>query len=139
MSARRAPSNWGTVGAALNGHILTATQKLADNNKSNDARAIAVTVISPNLHVGNLDGIAAVSGDIWSATVQITVHDSRHNPVNGATVRGNWNGSGPVGECITGGDGMCTVLLSSIPIATRMAGFGVTSLTPGLRVQASQP
>jgi hypothetical protein len=123
--------NWNTAGAATNGHILTATHKLADNNASNNARAIAITVNPPNLHVGNLNGVATSSGNNWSATVQITVHDSRHNPVNGATVRGTWNGSGPVGECSTGAGGVngtCSVLLSSIPNSTKMASFGVTTL-----------
>jgi hypothetical protein len=126
--------SWNTAGVALNGHILTATQKLADNNAGNNARAIMINVNPPNLHVGNLGGVADTSGNTgtWSATVQITAHDSRHNLPNGVTVRGNWNGSGPVGECITaaaGGDGTCTVLLTSIPNSTRMVSFAVTAMT----------
>src|SRR5213592_4175965 len=36
--------NWNTAGVATNGHILIATQKLADNDSTNNARAVAITV-----------------------------------------------------------------------------------------------
>ena len=121
--------NWNTAGVATNGHILTATQKLADNDPSNNAHAIAITVNPPNLHVGNLDGVATSSGNNWSATVKITVHDSRHNPVNGASVRGLWNGSNPEVGCLTGPAGTCSVVLSNLPNSTRMVSFAVTALT----------
>jgi len=121
--------NWNTAGVATNGHILTATQKLADNDPSNNAHAIAITVNPPNLHVGNLDGVVTSSGNNWSATVKITVHDSRHNPVNGASVRGLWNGSNPEVGCLTGPAGTCSVVLSNLPNSTRMVSFAVTALT----------
>jgi len=123
--------NWNTAGAATNGHILTATQKLADNNTSNDARAIAITVNPPNLHVGNLNGVAASNGNTWTATVQITVHDWRHNLVTGASVQGTWNGTGPSATCTTtvSGSGVCSVVLSSIPNSTKAVSFAVTGMT----------
>ncbi|HEX9611397.1 MAG TPA: CARDB domain-containing protein [Gemmatimonadales bacterium] len=125
--------NWNTAGAALNAHILIATQKLADNNSTNNARAIAITVNPPSVHVGNLGGVAGNSGNTWSATVVITVHDTRHTPLNGVTVRGSWNGSSSdVGECSTseaGGTGTCSVVLSSIPNSTKMVSFAVTAMT----------
>jgi hypothetical protein len=123
--------NWSTAGAATNGHILTATQKLADNNASNDARSIAITVNAPSLHVGNLNGVAASNGNTWTATVQITVHDWRHNLVTGATVQGTWNGTGPNATCTTttGGNGVCSVVLSSIPNSTKAVSFAVTGMT----------
>jgi len=123
--------NWNTAGAALNGHILTATQKLADANSSNNARATVVSVNPPSVHVGNLDGVATSAVETWSATVRISAHDSRHNPVNGVTVRGSWN-SGPEVQCVTsdadGIAGTCTLSLLSIPIATRMAYFGMSGM-----------
>jgi hypothetical protein len=121
--------NWNTAGVATNGHILTATQKLADNDPSNDARAIAITVNPPSLHVGNLDGVATSSGNRWSATVQITVHDYRHSLVNGASVRGLWNGANPEVGCVTGPAGTCSVVLSNLQNSTRMVSFAVTALT----------
>ncbi len=127
--------NWNTAGVATNGHILTATQKLADVNSSNNARAIIVSVDPPSVHVGNLDGVADTSGNTgtWSATVRITAHDVKHNLLNGVTVRGSWNGSSTdLGECSTsdaGGTGTCSVVLSSIPNATRLVSFAVTAMT----------
>ncbi len=121
--------NWNTADAATNGHILIATQKLADNNTSNDAGAIAITVNPPNLHVGNLDGVATSNGNNWTATVQITVHNSRHNLVSGASVRGLWNGANPEVGCVTGPAGTCNVVLSNLPNSTKMVSFAVTAMT----------
>ncbi len=123
--------NWATGGAAISGHILTATQKLADNNPSNNAASVAITVTSPSLHVGNLNGVAASNGNTWTATVQITVHDWRHNLVTGATVQGTWNGTGPNATCTTtaGGNGVCSVVLASIPNSTKAVSFAVTGMT----------
>src|SRR5207249_2304414 len=39
--------NWNTAGVATHGHILIATQKLADNNSTNNSVAIAITVNPP--------------------------------------------------------------------------------------------
>lgn len=121
--------SWNTAGAATSGHILIATQKLADRNTSNDAGAIAIMVNPPNLHVGNLDGVATSNGNNWTATVVITVHDSRHNLVSGASVRGLWNGANPEVGCVTGPAGTCNVVLSNLPNATKMVSFGVTAMT----------
>ena len=124
--------SWNTAGAAISGHILTATQKLPDANTSNDARAIAITVTTPRLHVGNLDGASTSNGSTWSATVQITAHNGAHKPMSGVTVRGLWNGANPEVQCVTGDAGTCTVVLSPIPITTFWASFGVTGMTlPG--------
>jgi len=128
-SSATATINWNTAGAATNGHILTATQKLADNNTSNDARAIAITVNPPSLHVGNLDGVATSNGNNWTATVVVTVHDSRHNLVSGASVRGLWNGASPEVGCVTGAAGTCSVVLANVPNATKSASFAVTAMT----------
>jgi len=108
---------------------MSVMLKLADNDPSNNARAIAITVNPPNLHVGNLDGVATSNGSRWSATAQITVHDSRHSLVNGASVRGLWNGASPEVGCVTGPAGTCSVVLSSLQNSTRMVSFGVTALT----------
>jgi hypothetical protein len=121
--------NWNTAGAATGGHILIATQKLADNDATNNARAVGVTVNPPSVHVGNLGGVAVNRGSTWRATVQITAHDFRHTPRSGVTVRGAWNGSGSIVQCTTGSSGTCNIVRSSIPNSTAMVSFAVTSLT----------
>ena len=132
-ASANATFSWNTAGAATSGHILTATQKLPDANSSNNARAISITVNPPSMHVGNLDGSLVNGVDTWSATVVITAHDVKHNPANGVTVHGLWNGTGSDITCVTGDGsgptGTCSVTLSSIPIATRMVSFGISSLT----------
>ncbi|HEV2670656.1 MAG TPA: CARDB domain-containing protein [Gemmatimonadales bacterium] len=125
--------NWNTAGVATAGHILIATQKLPDANSSNNARAIAITVNPPSVHVGNIDGFTTSAVDTWSANARVTAHDSRHNPLNGVTVRGSWN-SGPEVQCVTAdadgvGPGTCVLTLSAIPNTTRSAYFGINGLT----------
>jgi hypothetical protein len=123
--------NWNTAGAAISGHILTATQKLADASASNNARAVVVTVGAPSVHVGNLDGFATSGTGDWSANVRITAHDSRHNPLNGVTVRGSWN-SGPEMQCVTSAaevPGTCVLTLPALPLTTLQAYFGISGLS----------
>jgi CARDB protein len=132
-ASANATFSWNTAGAATNGHILTATQKLPDANSSNNARAISITVNPPSMHVGNLDGSLVTGVDTWSATVVITAHDVKHNPANGVSVHGLWNGAGSDITCVTGDGsgptGTCSVTLSSIPIATRMVSYGISGMT----------
>jgi hypothetical protein len=122
---------WNTAGATTTGHTLIARQLLADANSTNDARAIGIIVSPPSVHAGNLAGVAAWSGTTWSATVEITVHDSRHDLVNGVIVRGSWGGSN-TRECTTGEtgtSGTCRVVFSSIPASTWLASFSVSGMT----------
>ncbi len=121
--------NWSTAGVAMGSHTLIATQKFVDNNASNNARAIGIAVNPPSMHVGNLDGVAATTGDVWSATVTITVHDAKHSPFGGVTVSGSWYPGSSVSQCVTNETGTCTVVLSSVPIATRMVSFSVSGMT----------
>src|SRR3989442_9342233 len=102
-----------------------------DRDLARAVRALAIPVNPPSLHVGNLDGVAASNINRWSATVKITVNDWRHNLVNGASVRGTWNGSSSEVQCTTtaGGNGTCSVVLSSISNSTRAVSFAVTALT----------
>jgi hypothetical protein len=123
--------NWNTAGAAVSGHVFTATQKLPDANASNNARAVVVTVNAPSVHVGNLDGVSTRAVENWSATVRIAAHDSRHNPVNGVTVRASWN-SGPEVQCVTSDvevAGTCTLTMAGIPNATAMVYFGMSGMS----------
>ena len=122
---------WNTAGAAISGHTLIARQTLADNNSSNDAGAIGVTVDAPSVHVGNLTGGAVSNGTTWTASVVVIAHDSRHNLVNGVLVEGSWGGSN-TGSCVTGeggGAGTCTIVYASIPNSDFLVSFAVSGLT----------
>ena len=85
------------------------------------------------MHMGDLDGSASSSGTTWSATVEVTVHDANHNPLNGATVVGKWSPSGLNADTCTtgelGGNGTCIVLFPSLRKNAKSATFTVTSVT----------
>jgi hypothetical protein len=66
-------------------------------------------------HIGDLDAGSTRQGKRWTATVTVTVHDSAHNPVPGATVSGTWSkGTTGSGSCTTGSNGQCTITKSGI-------------------------
>src|SRR2546421_340648 len=77
-----------------------------DNNAANNQASTAVTVndASNVIHIGNLDATTSSSGTRWSATVEITVHDANHDPLNGATVVGHWSQLGTNSNTCTTGD-----------------------------------
>ncbi len=120
---------WNTAGVSAVGHTLTARHTLADNNATNNSRAVGVVINPPSVHVGNLTGSAVSNGSTWSASVEITVHDHAHRLVSGVTVRGGWGGPN-VGECVTSETGTCTVVLT-LPNTTGLVSFGMTTMIAG--------
>jgi hypothetical protein len=133
---------WNTTGASFGTHTLMASHDLAtripdEADATNDKRSTTSTVTDPaaldNIHIGDLDGIAGSNRRRWSATVEITVHDANHNPINGATVTGVWDPAGLASdECTTGelgGNGTCIMLYPSIPKKQSTVTFTVTSVT----------
>ncbi len=127
---------WNTTGRSTGPHTLRASHSFADGNTSNDALTTTTTINPPSvggMHVGDLDGWASNDGSTWSATVEVTVHDAQHNPINGATVRGTWSPTGLAStECTTGdlgGNGTCIFLYPGIRKRTGSVSFTVTSVT----------
>ena len=130
--------SWNTSASSIANHTLTASHDFTDENAANNQASTTVTVNSPStlIHVGNLDGTALSNGNTWSATVEITVDDANHDPVNGATVTGRWRVNNlNASQCITGdlgGNGTCIVLVPSLKRGTRFVTFTVTNVTmPG--------
>jgi hypothetical protein len=127
--------SWNTTGASPGAHFLIGRHTLSDDVSTNNGKATSSTVntASSAIHVGDLDGSSSNGGGTWSATVEITVHDASHNPLNGATVVGNWSPSGlNSNTCTTGdlgGNGTCIVLFPSLKKGTKTAAFTVTSVT----------
>jgi hypothetical protein len=137
---------WNTTGSSAGSHTLAASHDLTDDVSSNNQASATSTVYLPGtgdgIHVGDLDGIPAASGkNTWSATVEVTVHEAGHLPINGATVRGVWNPAGLASdECETGelgGNGTCIFLFPSIKKGTRSVTFTVTSITMAGRTYLS--
>ncbi|MGH9259306.1 MAG: CARDB domain-containing protein, partial [Acidimicrobiales bacterium] len=128
--------SWSTTGVGTGAHTLTASHTFGDENAANDQASAVVTVNAPSvgMHVGDLDGWASSNGTSWSATVEITVHDANHAPLNGATVTGTWSGAGALNAntCTTGelgGNGTCIVLAPSVKRGRRSVSFTVGSVT----------
>jgi hypothetical protein len=126
---------WSTSGASLGDHTLTASHNLADDDDSNDQQSAVVTVNAEatGIHVGNLDGWSSPNGNRWSATVEVTVHDANHNPINGVYVLGDWSRNGLYSnECTTGelgGNGTCIFLFPSIRRRYSSVTFTVVTLS----------
>jgi len=128
--------SWNTTGRSLGSHTLTAMHTLKDdNNAANNQASTAVTVndASNVIHIGNLDATTSSSGTRWSATVEITVHDANHNPLNGATVVGHWSQLGTNSNTCTtgdlGGNGTCIVLFPSLKRSVTSVNMTVVSVT----------
>ncbi len=127
---------WNTAASSLGGHTLTASQAFVDDNAANDQASATVTVASPSIivHIGDLDGMASRNGGgTWSATVEITVHDADHNPLNGATVVGHWSQLGLNSDTCTtgelGGNGTCIMLFPSLKKSVSFVNLTVVSVT----------
>ena len=126
---------WNTTGSSFGSHTLTASLSLTDDNGSNNQASTTVTVNSPSviIHIGDLDASASRNGSTWSATVEITVHDANHNPLNGATVVGHWSVIGLNSDTCTsgdlGGNGTCIVLFPSLKRNVTSVNFTVVSVT----------
>ena len=104
---------------------------------ANDAQAdsnvatVTITVIQADTkHVGDLDGSAIRTTNLWRATVTITVHDQTHLPIEGAVVTGTWVPTSANTTCTTGATGQCQIVSDNY--RTRLvasATFTVTSLS----------
>ncbi|UCG87449.1 MAG: hypothetical protein JSW71_02580 [Gemmatimonadota bacterium] len=132
---------WDTGEASLATHTLTASHdlgtRIADEaDATNDQLSTMSTVNEPvtldHIHVGDMDAFTSKGRRSWSATVEITVHDANHNPINGATVSGVWNPAGLASDVCTtgelGGNGSCIMLYPAIPRWRSVVTFTVTSV-----------
>jgi hypothetical protein len=127
--------SWNTAGASLGSHTLTASHNVTDDNAANNQASTTSSVLAPsvNIHIGDLDAFPSNDGTTWSATVEITVHDAAHNPLNGATVVGTWNRGGLNSDTCTsgdlGGNGTCIVLFPNLKRSVKSVSFSVASVT----------
>jgi hypothetical protein len=132
--------SWNTTGASTGSHTLAGSHNFADDNVANNSATTTSTISSgggggTTIHVGDLDGTPMANGSTWAATVEVTVHDAAHQPLNGATVVGTWNGAGALASdtCTTGelgGNGTCIFLAPGLSLKTKKSvTFSVTSVT----------
>jgi Tol biopolymer transport system component/chitodextrinase len=106
---------------------------VTDNLGATAAGARNLVVVPLSMHVGDLDGASTSQGRLWTASVTITVHDSDHALLAGASVTGSWT-DGTAGACTTNADGRCSVTKAGIPKMTASAGFSVTNVMRAVSV-----
>ena len=109
------------------GGTYAVTLTVTDNAGTSATRAQSVTVVLPEMHVGDLDGSSTNQQNKWTAAVTIAVHDKLHGPVAGATMTGTWD-DGSAGSCTTNASGVCTVSRSAVPKSTNRGTFTVRSV-----------
>lgn len=92
-------------------HVITAEVTDSAGQKATDTVSVTVSdePSAQSLFVADLDGASSPNGKggNWTATVTILVQDDL-GAVSGATVSGNWSGSGSA-SCVTDGAGRCSV------------------------------
>jgi hypothetical protein len=87
------------------------------------------TPVPSQLHVGDLDGSSAPSGNGgWKATVTIAVHDASHAALSGVLVSGSFVKGGS-GSCTTNASGVCSITSSKIPNSRANTTFTVSGAT----------
>jgi hypothetical protein len=129
------------TGTSLGMHTLSASHDLADDNTANNqgATTVMVTEEASGVHVGDLDGFSSNGGRTWSATVEVTMHDANHNPLDGVTVTGEWSRDGLNSTICTtgelGGNGSCIFLFPGL--RNKRVQFSVVSVSGGVYVSAA--
>jgi hypothetical protein len=126
---------WNTTASSLGAHTLQGAHTLSDDNGANNSATASSSVnavSTSGIHIGDLDGSSSGTNR-WSATVNITVHNSSHQAINGARILGTWT---PLGlnsnDCTTGelgGVGTCIMLYPSIARSRQFVTLTVNSVT----------
>ena len=129
--------SWNTSVSSVQTHTLTATHSLADDNPANNTLSTTTIVnaagTATGMHIGDLDGTTSRGSNSWSATVEITVHDVSHNPLNGATVKAVWSVTGlNSNTCTTGelgGNGTCIMVFPNLSLSTPSVTLRIQKVT----------
>jgi hypothetical protein len=83
-----------------------------------------------SLHVGDLDGGASGNLRTWRAGLRILVHDAGHNPLENVAVSVIWSGGASGnGQCVTAGDGTCTIVTGTLRRKVSSLTFTVSNLS----------
>jgi thermitase len=118
-----------TLSFAVGTHTLTL--RVTDNHGATGTDTVVITVnpfVGPtSAHIGDLDRSTASTGNTWSATVTVAVHNTNHQPVAGARVNGRWNG-GAIVSCTTTSAGTCSFVSTNIRRRVNSVTFTVTNI-----------
>jgi PKD repeat protein len=127
----------GTTGAGATtsrayaaGGSYSVTLTVTDNAAATSMQAQSVTVVPPDMHVGDLDGASTAQQNAWTATVTVAIHNSSHGLLANSVASGTWN-DGSTGSCTTNATGRCAVSKAGIPKKTGSVNFAVTNVALG--------
>ena len=91
------------------------TYRADDGTDPSNIATVSITVEATppppppgTVHIGDIDSTSTNAKKNWIATVTITVHDDNEQPVEGATVNVEWDGT-TAASCVTGPAGTCSV------------------------------
>jgi uncharacterized repeat protein (TIGR01451 family) len=118
-----------SAGTAVNSASAFGTESEVDS--SDNYASAQTTVVAPagSMHIGDLDGSAALTKKNWKATVRITAHDAQHAIVAGATISGRWSGGyAGTASCVTTSTGVCSVSSGNAKLTSTIA-FDVTAVS----------
>ena len=125
--------SWDSTTVPDGAYTVSATATDTIGQTASDSNSVSVdNVANPTMHTGDLDGssVSAGRGGKWNATVTITIHDDAESPVANATVNGTWSaGATGAGNCVTNGNGQCSMTRNSINRNASSVTFTVTGGT----------
>ena len=77
---------------------------------STPTRTVTPSTTTSGFHIGDIEATSQLNGRNWEVTVSILVHNTNHQTVSNATVRGTWGGGASgTGTCVTDSTGRCAI------------------------------
>lgn len=107
------------------------TYQVCDTSGACNQAVVSYTISANSLHVGDLDGSAALSPrNRWDAMVTIEVHDALENLVADAFVEGTWSdGASGGGSCTTNASGVCLITKPNLKSNVTSTIFTINNIT----------
>ncbi|MFT5113804.1 MAG: hypothetical protein ACI8P9_003136, partial [Parasphingorhabdus sp.] len=127
-------SSWNSMTVNDGNHTITVRATDSGGKTSSASHTITTDngLTASTMHLEPMSSnTTSGRGGKWNATITVTVGDSSHGSVDGATVDGSWsNGASGSGSCLTVA-GTCNITKNNINKNSTSATFTVNSVTHG--------